>query len=515
MIDALLIYPKLGNMDSMVIDPPLSILYAASDSVKRGYKVECVDMRTVEGDWKAVIDHYLAVGVRLIGLSVMTGRPCKNSRDVCLYVRSKAPDVKIVWGGPHPTVLPETLEEPYLDYLIRGYGSQALAELIEAVRGERPFEGIMGLSYHDENGNAVHTPRKKEFEKISYKDIPYSLINVKSERYARSYNGKRMFPIFTSIGCPYQCSFCVHPSIYKEINGKKWLPLEDEDVLEHIKFAVREFNANHIVFIDDTSFPQLPRMKRLLDAIAEMKEAMGLDLTLEFRGARINEIEKMDDEFIETIIRAGGRLLMAGVESGSDRILKSFQKGISRNQVMEANRKLARFPMLKVYYNFIYGTPGETYQDLLDTKELAVQLVMDNPNAYFGFGGDWKPIPGTKTLEIAEQQFGYRAPKTMNEWIEIDSSDADQKIVHPWYTRDHNDLIKLLQVSSWVIDDKLIKESEGNTSLFFRLIRTMSRIYKPIALFRLRHNFHRFMIEYEMYMTALRLLPRMRAILGG
>lgn len=511
MIDVLLIYPKLGNMDSLVMDLPLSILYAAAESVKRGYRVECVDLRCVGDDWQSVLDKYLAQGVSLAGISVMTGRPCRYSRDISLYIRQKSPTSKIVWGGPHPTVLPETMAEPYVDFLVRGYGSLALAELIAGIKGEREFAEIQGLSYREPDGAVVHVPRRKEFESLSYKDIPYHLIDVMSPSYARSYNGKRMFPIFTSIGCPYQCSFCVHPSIYKEINGRKWLPFEDQDVIEHIQHVVNAFGVNHIVFIDDTSFPQLPRMKRLLEAIIELK----LDLTLEFRGARINEIEKMDDEFIETLIRAGGRLLMAGVESGSDKILKSFQKGISRDQVMNANRKLARFPLLHVYYNFIYGTPGETYEDLMDTKDLVMNLIKDNPNAYFGFGGDWKPIPGTKMLDIAEAEFGYRAPKTLDEWIEIDSSDAAEKIVHPWYTRDQDNLIKLLQVSSWVVDDKLIKESVGNNSLFFRLIRTMSRLYKPIAMFRLKHDYHDFMLEYELYRFALQAVPKLRGALGG
>jgi hypothetical protein len=239
-----------------------------------------------------------------------------------------------------------------------------------------------------------------------------------------------------------------------------------------------------------------------------------MDVTLEFRGARVNEIDKMDDDYLKTMVDAGARLLMVGVESGSDRILKSFQKGISKEQVIRINRKLARYPQLTAHYNFLYGSPGETYEDLLETKDMAVQLMKENPQAYFGFGGDWKPIPGTASVTIAERDFGFVTPKTIDEWIEIDSSDARHKLVHSWYSEKQNQLIKLLQVACWVVDDKLIKETEGNNTAFVRIIRTMSRTYKPIAAFRLRHNFHQFMFEHDLWRWAVRILPRVKAVLG-
>ncbi len=514
MFDALLVYPVLGSMDSMVVDLPLSILYAAADSMKRGYRLDLIDLRCESRGWKEIIDERLKKGVRLVGISVMTGQPLKNARDVSRYVKANYPGVKVVWGGPHVTVIPETIEEPFVDFLVRGYGSQALASLIEALRSDEPdFASIEGLSYTDENGEYRHNQRAAEFEILSHEDIPYDLIDIRSPHYERSIQGRRLFPIFTSIGCPYQCAFCVHPTIYKEINGAKWKAYEEDEVIEHIEFAIEKYQADHICFIDDTSFPKIERMRNLFKKIIAKK----LNITMEFRGARINEIRKMDDEFFRLMIEAGGRLLMVGVESGSDRVLKGFQKGITQAQILEVNRTLAQYPELQCYYNFIYGTPGETYEDLIETKKMVLQLLAENPKAYFGFGGDWKPIPGTKTLEVAEKDFGYVAPKTLDEWIEMDSSDAADKIVHSWYTDEHNQLIKLMQITSFVVDDKIIKETAANKTLLFRLLRTMSRAYKPIAFYRLRNNDTRFLFEYTLWqwmVKAMPMLTKLNAKLG-
>ncbi len=503
MIDALLIYPKLGSMDTLVVDPPLSIIYAAADAVKRGRSVRLVDMRIQRKDWKKTLAGFLDRGVKLVGVSVMTGQPIRYARRYSRFIKEHYPGVKVVWGGPHPTVLPETISEDYLDFLIRGYGSKALAELLDSLdAGDDGLANIKGLSYKIK-GRVFHNQRSTEHEMLSFRDVPYDLLDLDSPHYARTYMGQRMFTMFTSIGCPYRCSFCVHPTVYRVINGSKWVPYPDQEVVDHMQFLVDRYRATHICFLDDTSFPDLERMRRIFSLILER----GLKVTLEFRGARVNEIDRMDDEFLDLMAAAGGRVLMVGVESASDRVLKNMQKGISKKQIIRVNRKLARHPKLVPHYNFIYGTPGETYQDLLETKDVILQLVKDNPNAYFGFGGDWKPIPGSRMLKMAEDEFGYRPPQTLDQWIEMDSSDGKSKIFHPWYTTKHNNLIKILQMASFVIDDGLIKQTQANKTMFFRILRVMSRIYKPIALLRLEKNLTAFPVEYICWQWAVRALP--------
>jgi radical SAM superfamily enzyme YgiQ (UPF0313 family) len=214
----------------------------------------------------------------------------------------------------------------------------------------------------------------------------------------------------------------------------------------------------------------------------------------------------MDDAFIELMIRAGGRLLMVGGESGSDRMLKKLGKGITKEQILEANRKLARHPEISPMYSFFYGSPGEHYEDVLESKDVILQIFKDNPQAYINVQGDWKPVPGTKTLETAVKEFGYVPPSTTEQWAEVDSLDCKQKAYYPWYDKRLNNMIKLLSVASVVIDDKLIRESAGNKSSLFVVLRLLSRIYKPIVMFRLRHNLHQFMIEFDVWKRVMRWL---------
>lgn len=503
MIDALLIFPRLGSMDSMIVELPLSILYAAAESIQRGFDVQLLDLRCVAGDWRPVLSNRLSQGVRLLGISVMTGMPLKNGREISLFVRSHFPTVRIVWGGPHVTVLPATVEEEFIDYLVRGYGSRPLADLIQALREGRTPDGIEGLSFKRADGQVIHAPRSRQFERLHYKTIPYHLLDPLSPCYQRAYKGGEMlFPIFTAVGCPYQCTFCVSPAVYRQIQGKKWLADPVEEVVEHIEMVKNRYGVRHFSVIDDTSFVQIPRMRQLFTLI----QARNLAIRLEFRGARVNEIDKMDDDFLELMIAVGGEVIMVGVESASDRLLKSMSKAITREQIFRVNRKLARHPRLRPHYNFIYGVPGETYQDLKETKDAVLTLLKENPQAYFGFGSDWKPIPGTVMLEEAEQHYGYQPPRTLDDWIQMDSSDAHHKIDHPWYTPAHDSLIRLMQMASFVIDDKIIRESHGVNTPLFIVLRLLSRLYKPIAWLRMRFNFPYLMVEYVVWQWVIRWL---------
>ena len=492
-------------MDSMVVELPLSIIYAASEAVQKGHRLKLVDLRVENGSFEDILGPYLDQGVRLVGISVMTGNPLKNAREISLFIRKHYPHVPIVWGGPHVTVIPETMNEPFLDYLVRGFGARPLEQLIAHLKtGSPTLESISGLSYRTQRDLIVHNPRSVEFERIHYSHIPYDMINVDSPHYRRLYKGdaQRLFSIFTTVGCPYKCTFCISPTLYEVIKGKKWLGDPEEEVIEHIEMLIARYQASHITVIDDTSFVSIKRMQRIFERILERN----IIIHLEFRGARINEVDKMDDYFLDLMARVGVRVLQIGVETMSQRMLDLFEKNITKEQIFRVNRNLARHPNVKPVYNFLFGAPGETYADLLETKEGILQLLRENPQAYVGFGGDWKPVPGSKLLDVAITDYHYCAPVSLDDWIQVDTSDATKKLYYPWYTPRQNNLIKFLQVSSFVIDDKMVRESHNNHSPLFIILRLMARTYKPIALLRMKFDFYDWMFEYALWQITVRFL---------
>lgn len=493
--DILLIYPQLGSFDELLRDIPLSLIYAATDSVKQGFEVKILDLRLHPDGWRDMVDDCLRQGCSLVGLSVMTGHPIATSLEISRYIKAHY-NIPIVWGGPHPTILPEqTLENENIDYVIRDWGSKSLCLLIRHINGDlKDIGSIIGLGYKA-NGNIMLNDTMCGFEMLDFQDLPYHLIDISGTNYNRLNNGEVIFPIYTAVGCPYKCSFCMSPTVYKKIIGKKWIPYDIDFVISHIEYLTKKYDFNRLQIYDDDSFVDINRMQQLLSEY--VKKGFHKNFKLDFRGARINELDRMDDEFLNLMVLANVDLLAIGVESGSNEVLKMMNKGITVEQTIRVNQKLAKFPSLKPHYNFFCGVPGETMESLIETKQLVLKLLKDNPNCYLGVGADWKPYPGSVMTEKAVEKYGLKLPENLTEWTAIDSFDAD-KLVHPWYTKEMNNMIKLLQISGQALDSKIKDFKEDMGFVFGNLIYFLSILYRPILLIRLKYNFTLFLFEYNL-----------------
>ena len=204
----------------------------------------------------------------------------------------------------------------------------------------------------------------------------------------------------------------------------------------------------------------------------------------------------MDEDFFNLLVKANVEMMFIGAESGSPNSLKLMNKGITVDQTIRVNQKLAKFSSLKPHFNF-FGIPGETLNDLLLTKALILRLVKDNPYCYIGVAADWKPLPGTVMTDRAVKDYGLKLPRNLEEWAAIDSIDAI-KIVHPWYSTDMNDMIKLLQIAGFILDRKIKDFHKNLGPVLGNIIYLAASLYKPLLNFRLKNNFAKFLIEYDL-----------------
>lgn len=490
----------MGFLGEFVLHPPLSLLYLSTELVKYGFHVEIIDCRIIGSKWRETFIKSLDENVILAGCTVMTGTPIIGAIEASKIAKER--NVPTVWGGAHPTCLPEqTLKEDFIDYIIRGYGAEAILKLAKYLTGtgDISLESIHGLSYKNED-KILHNPIKEEFEIVNWKDIPYSLIKDYTA-YHQLDHSDIVFPIYSVFGCPYKCTFCISPARYKNIR-KKWVPLAASEIVDHIEYLKNYLGATYIYFYDEDSFVKLSHIG---DIIAEIK-ARGLEIKLGFRGARIDEIIRMDDAYLANLVEAGTNMLHVGFESGSQKILDLFKKETKVEDIKKANQILARNNNMQAIYNWIIGTPTETAEDLIKTKEVILQIIHDNPRAIIPRPNLFQPIPGTPMHELAIEN-GYQSPKKLEEWINMEQNVGDFEA--PWINSETLNLMRLLYIASFFIDKKMNKVSEGR-SILLSIVKFCSRIYFPIINFRVRKNFHQFFIEYHIFKMLERLLKVVR-----
>ena len=361
----LLIYPLQGGSGAFVRHIPLGLLYTSVKLVKQGVSLEILDCRLNPRMWREELRNKLDEETLMVGISVMTGTPVIQASEISGMVKEFDPEINVVWGGPHATFNPKDIleSENTCDYVVNGYGNEAFFKLYQALKsGDRP-SNMPGVVYRD-GTVIVSTPREEQFEHIHYEDIPYHLLS-NYDAYGHIGHNNRTFSMYSALGCPYLCTFCSSPAEYRDIPGKKWIPLEVQEVVDHVEYVVTKYRANFVYFIDDDSFVNLKHVEGIVDEI----QRRGLKVKLGFRGARINEIQKMTDAFLDKLVAAGTNTIHVGAESGSDRILKLIKKDCTAEDILECNRKLARHPEIKILYNFMMGAPTETAEELKATRD--------------------------------------------------------------------------------------------------------------------------------------------------
>jgi anaerobic magnesium-protoporphyrin IX monomethyl ester cyclase len=490
----LLVYPLMGLSGSYVRHLPLSLLYAAIGPIEDGFEIDIVDVRLHPDSWRGEISRLISDETILAGISVMSGAPISSALLISRWLKQEFPHLPVVWGGPHVTFNGGTvLAERTVDYAVSGYGSLPLARLARHLRGDAgalPPEGIAGLSFRDGgSGGVLNVPQDDVHEIVDYRRIPYHLVEGDLHRYGQLETPERIFPMYSAMGCPYRCSFCSSPAQYRRIR-ERYSPLLPQDVADHIEYVHRRYDASYIYFIDDDSFVNLNHVEAIIDEILRR----GIRVKLGFRGARVNEILKMDDAYLAKLAAAGTNILHIGAESGSQRMLDLMHKDCTVADIIAVNRKLARHAGITAAYNWLIGLPGETPDDLRDTCGLILQLIEDNSSAIMFSPNKYRPLPGTELYDAAIR-FGYCPPESLEEWAEVEN---EGDFCPVWYSPRTARMIDMMQVTSYFVDDKLSKVQVGAT-LKYRLIRLAGLLYRPFARFRLRHGITACLVEYRLF----------------
>jgi anaerobic magnesium-protoporphyrin IX monomethyl ester cyclase len=328
--DVLLVFPgKFKAPDPQI---PLSLLYLAASLQEEGFTVRIFDMRLE--DYR----HFEIGNPIFVGLSCMSGLQIKYALEFARYARMQAPSSSLVWGGIHPTLLPEqTATNDYVDIVVRGEGELIIKDLANALASYQPLDSVAGITYNL-NGVIKNNIDGKiidlDSEPIA---LPYDLLQM--DRYPSVRSGR--FHIQTSRGCPHRCGFCYN----SYFNKNKWRAKSAKRVLDEIEYILAKFpNVKIIDPIDDNVFVDKDRVEEICRGILERK------LGIQWRAnCRFDYLSTYDKDFLELLEKAGCVELDFGGESGSDRLQTLICKDVTANQMLQSVANLRRWaPLLSL-----------------------------------------------------------------------------------------------------------------------------------------------------------------------
>lgn len=364
--------------------PPLGILSLAAYLRRESdAQVDVFDLTFRKKPFDYLREGLSARRYDVVGLSVMTSmvRDAERASAIARQTNSQA---LVVWGGPHPTVLPgDSLAQHHVDAVAIGEAEETLLELVR--HGGDPA-GVAGLWYKTADGNSVQNPPRPLIHDLSSLPWPArDLVDMKT--YARAwYSLTAADPallgtsVITTRGCPYNCTYC-QPTL-RHLFGKKVRRRSVDDVLGELAHLKETYGLTAFMFEDDTFIIHRPWVREFSARLKEMN--------LGFRWGCNVRADLTTHEVLAPMVEAGLVQINMGIESGNQRILDQiYDKGITIEDVRRAV-SLAKSLKLKIGGYFMIGAPTETQEEVERTIRFAVRLPIDE--AAFNIT---TPLPGT------------------------------------------------------------------------------------------------------------------------
>jgi hopanoid biosynthesis associated radical SAM protein HpnJ len=280
-------------------------------------------------------------------------------------IKQANPTIKIAFVGPHVTVLPEkSLRDcPEIDFICR---KEFDYSVVDYAKG-KPLAEIPGVSYLQADGKVVHNPDAPQLQDLDA--LPHVTEVYKRDLEIKNYNVPFLLhpyvALYTTRGCPAQCTFCLWP---QTLSGHPWRKRSTDDVAAEMAKAKQLWPDVKEFFFDDDTFNI--QKARTIELCGKLKP-LGLTWSCTSRVTT-------DYETLKAMKEAGCRLLIVGYESGDQQILKNIKKGATVERARQFTKDCHKLGLV-VHGDFILGLPGETHETINNTiafaKELDVETI--------------------------------------------------------------------------------------------------------------------------------------------
>ncbi|MBI5533678.1 MAG: B12-binding domain-containing radical SAM protein [Deltaproteobacteria bacterium] len=343
--------------------------------------------------------------------------------------KSALPAATVVAGGPHASILPEeVIEQPCIDYVVRGEGEPVLPRLLDYLRkcgssSEPSLSTIPGLTYRHQ-GRTIHNAGVGYVEDLN--SLPWPARELLPMHIYRPASGAyRRLPVtsmMTTRGCPFACGFCS-----KAIFGNHVRYRSVANVIAEIEYLIERYGVKEIYFADDCFTMDRGRTEALCDQI----RTKGLDLTWTC-STRVNLV---DPPLLRRMRQAGCVSIGFGIETASVELGDLMHKRISPKDARAA-LGAARLEGIETRTSYILGFPGEDLESLTRTVNLALDL--DSDFVIFNLA---IPLPGTDLYRLAKEKHALMCdgfelyPKTDGAHVLIRLEDVPARALEEFYRK--------------------------------------------------------------------------------
>jgi len=398
-----LVYPGIGGkgfdsigqgMDSGWIGHGLGILAPCARNA--GHKVNLIDLRALKGwdSFRRVVAERKP-DVAAISMMSVDYDPAMRCLEI---IRDVNPRIVTMVGGPHPTIMPDELENSSLiDHIFLGEAEETFPDALSKLERGEVVPHIVPGTHPDldslpfvDHSLFIDEWRRQGYE-ITSPEAPFA---------------EELPPPFVTIiagrGCKYNCSYCQPAE--RMIFGRRVRRRSVENVLTELRALFDKYRFASFMFHDDCLTEDCDWVVRFCQAYV----AAGFTQPF-FCQSRADIIVK-NEGVVALMARAGLRGYLIGFESGSNRVLRFIRKGTTRQQNIEAARICRKYGV-SVWANYMLGIPTETKEEVMQTISMLKKIDPDYYSPAY-----YTPHPGSdlytycidNNLSLVANHGGYR-----------------------------------------------------------------------------------------------------------
>ena len=413
------IYQDLAK-DFSAIEPPIWAGMLANHCRHKGFSVDILDCEALHLDEQQSAEQIIDNRARLICFVVYGQQPSASSQNMggaaglgCA-VKKLAPERKILFVGGHIAALPREVLEKHkaVDFVCQNEGVYTISNLLKTNLKEG-LEKVDGLGFR--LGTREGIVLNKPSPIVARENLPYELpgvawdlLPVKNYRttlwhsYSNNSDRQPFAALYTSLGCPMRCSFCMVNIINRQKNEysdgsaifRYWEP---EHIIKEFDYFASQGITN-IKIADELFVLNANHFLKLCEMIIE-------------RGYKFNiwcysRVDTMRDRYLAILKKAGVNWLALGIESANNQVRKNVTKGRFQDVDIRVVVKKIRDHGINVIGNYIFGLPEDDLNTMQMTLDLSLEMNTEEANFYSAMA-----YPGSPLYGIAKKE-GWALPST-------------------------------------------------------------------------------------------------------
>ena len=371
---------------------PLFLAYSASLLRKGGFDVYVIDAIALDISKEALLERIKNINPELIFYEITT-----PTVDYDLALATKIKKISrstIIVGGTHATTFAHQIliENECIDFVLKGEYEYSLFELAKYFR-EGNDNPPLGSVFRNK-GVIIDKGYPLLIEPLDKLPLPLRDIFPTNNSpdptiYWDGFSQIRpAVQMQSSRGCPYRCYFCLWNQVI--YNNGNYRTFSSKRVGDEIQELITKYKAKEIYFDDDDFTIDKEHILSISEEILKRKPKI--------KWSCMGDAINLTEEILKNMAKSGCIGIKFGVESGSERILKTIGKPIDLKKTREILKYCRKYRM-KTQATFILGLLGETEEDLRKTIEFVKTLVVDTIQISIA-----TPFPGTDFFKMAKEK---------------------------------------------------------------------------------------------------------------